>query len=63
MSINDLLETEVDVSVFTGVVSKTLEIIPIDITIGSKTAPSAFFVIGSIVNCNILLGRDWIHAN
>ena len=44
-------------------VSKTLGILPIDITIGSKTALSAFFVIDSTANYNILLGRDWIHAN
>ena len=44
MSINDLIETEVVVSAFTGEVSKTLGIPPIYITIGSKTAISAFFV-------------------
>ena len=48
---------------FTREVSKTLRILPIDITIGSKTALSAFFVIDSTTNYNILLGRDWIHAN
>ena len=48
---------------FTGEVSKTLGILPIDITIGSKTTLSAFFVIDFTENYNILLGRDWIHAN
>ena len=37
-SINDMIETEVVVSAFTGEVSKTLGILPINITIGSKTA-------------------------
>ena len=41
-SISDLIETEVDVSTFTGEVSKTLGILPIDITISSKTSLSAF---------------------
>ena len=41
-SINDLIEKEVDVSAFTREVSKTLGILLIDITIGSKTALSAF---------------------
>ena len=41
-SINDLIETKVVVSAFTGEVSKTLGILPIDITIGSKTALFAF---------------------
>ena len=45
-------------STFTREVSKTLRILPIDITIGSKTALSAFFVKDSTINYNILLERD-----
>ena len=37
MSISDLIEKEVIVSTFIGEVSKTLGILPIDITIGNKT--------------------------
>ena len=62
-NISDLIEIEVTVSAFTREVSKTLAILPIDITIGNKTALSTFFVIDSTTNYNILLGRDWIHAN
>ena len=62
-NISDLIETEVTVSSITEEVSKTLGILPIDITIGSKTALFAFFTIDSTANCNILLRRDWIHAN
>ena len=57
-SINDMIETELAVSAFIGEVSKTLGILPIDITIGSKTALSAFFVIDSTANYNILLWKD-----
>ena len=63
MSINDLIKIEVTVSAFTKQVSKTLGILPIYITTGSKTTLSAFFVIDSTANYNILLGRDWIHVN
>ena len=56
--ISDLIETEVAVFAFIGEVSKTLGILPIDITIGSKTALSTFFVINSTENYNIMLGRD-----
>ena len=35
-NVSDLIETEVTVFSFTGEVSKTLGILPIDITIGSK---------------------------
>ena len=62
-SISDMIETKVDVSAFTGEVSKTLRILPIDITIGIKTALSVFLVIDYTANYNIFLGRDWIHAN
>ena len=62
-SISDLIKVEVAMSTFIGEVSNTLEILPIDITIGSKTSLSAFFVIYSTANYNILLRRDWIHAN
>ena len=62
-SIGDLIEIEVFVSVFTGEISKTLGVLPIDITMGSKTSLSASFVINSTANYNSLLGRDWIHAN
>ena len=41
----------------------TLRILPLDITIGRKTKLSAFFVIDSTTYYNILLLRDWIHAN
>ena len=50
-------------SAFIGEVSKTLGKLLIDITISTKIALSAFFVIDSIANYNILLGRDWIHSN
>ena len=62
-SINDVIETQVVVCAFTGELSKIVGILPIDITIGSKTALFAFFVIDSIANYNILLGKDWIYAN
>jgi hypothetical protein len=34
-----------------------------DLTVGSKTIPTSFFIINSKSTCTILLGRDWIHAN
>ena len=58
-----MIEIEVVVFAFTGEVSKTLGILPIDITIGSKTTLSAFLLIDSTANYNILLRRELIHAN
>ena len=57
-SISDLIQIEVVVSAFTGEVSKTLGILPLDITISRKISLSAFFMIDSTANSNILLGRD-----
>ena len=62
-NISDMIKTKVTMSAFTGEVSKTLGILPIDITIGNKTALSTFFVIDSTANYNILLWRDWIQAH
>ena len=61
--IGDLIEIEVSVSAFTGEISKTLGVLPIDITVASKISLSAFFVINSTTNYNALLGRDWIQSN
>ena len=57
-NIDDLVETEVSVSDFTGEISKTLGVLLIDIIVDSKTSLSTFFVINSTANYNALLGRD-----
>ena len=53
--VGDLIEIEVYVLAFTGEISKTLGVLLIDITMGSKTSLSSFFVINSIANYNDLL--------
>ena len=37
--------------------------ISLELTIGSKTLATAFFVADVQGNYNVLLGRDWLHAN
>ena len=61
--IKDLIETEVSVSDVIEEISKSLSVLPIDNIMGSKTSLLAFFVINYTANYNVLLGRDWIHAN
>jgi hypothetical protein len=34
-----------------------------DLTVGSKTVLTSFFIISSKSTYTVLLGRDWIHAN
>jgi hypothetical protein len=35
----------------------------VDLTVGSKTVPTSFFIISSKSTYTVLLMRDWIHAN
>ena len=48
---------------FEGVVSPALGALCVDLTIGSKTLPTTFFVINGKSSYSLLVGRDWIHAN
>ena len=57
-SIGDLIATEVSVLAFIREISKTLGVLLIDITVGSKNSLSTFFVINSTANYNALIGRD-----
>jgi hypothetical protein len=35
----------------------------VDLTVGSKTVPTSFFIVNSKSTYSVLLGREWIHAN
>ena len=48
---------------FEGVVSSAVGALCVDLTIGSKTLPTTFFVINGKGSYSLLLGRNWIHAN
>jgi hypothetical protein len=38
-------------------------VISMELTIGSKSLATMFFIIEVYGNYNVILGRDWIHAN
>jgi len=59
----DLTKTDMMLKDFEGNVSPVKGAICVELTIGSKTLPRTFFVISGKGACNLLLGRDWIHAN
>ena len=59
----DLIPTDVTVSTFTGKVTRVISVLPMKISIGSKTSLTAFFIINSTTSYNVLLWRDWIHTN
>ena len=60
----DLIKTNMMVSGVCG--SEPLSakgVASMELTIGSKTLDTAFFVSEVQGNYNLILGRDWIHAN
>jgi hypothetical protein len=62
-STGDLIKTNVTLSDFNSQTSEAQGILSVDLTVGSKTVPTSFFIINSKSTYNVLLGRDWIHAN
>jgi hypothetical protein len=57
------MRTNTRLSVFTGEVTDTKGVLSVELTVGSKTLAMAFFVVDVNARYNLLLGRDWIHAN
>jgi hypothetical protein len=62
-SVKDLIKANVTLSDFNGQASEAQGILNVDLTVGSKTVPTSFFIVSSKSTYTILLGRDWIHAN
>jgi hypothetical protein len=62
-STRDLAKTNVTLSDFNGQTSEAQGVLSVDLTVGNKTVPTSFFIINSKSTYNVLLGRDWIHAN
>jgi hypothetical protein len=60
-STEDLIKTNVALSNFNGQALEAQGVLNVDLTVGSKTVPTSFFIVKSTYN--VLLGRDWIHAN
>jgi hypothetical protein len=62
-STEDLIKTNVTLSDFNGQASEAQGILNVDLTVGSKTVPTSFFIVSSKSTYTVLLRRDWIHAN
>ena len=60
---DDLLITDLRLKDFGGNVSDTKGAVNVELTVGSKTLLTTFFVIEGKGSYSLLLGRDWIHAN
>jgi hypothetical protein len=62
-SVEDLIKTNVALRDFNGQASEAQGFLNVDLTVGSKTVPTSFFIVNSKSTYTILLERDWIHAN
>jgi hypothetical protein len=60
---DELMRTNTNLSMFTEEVTETKGVLSVELTIDSKTLPTTFFVVDVKGRYNLLLGRDWIHAN
>jgi hypothetical protein len=59
----DLKRTNLSLNSFAGDPTEAKGIICKELTVGSKTMHTAFFVVDVKGRYNVLLGWDWIHAN
>jgi hypothetical protein len=59
----DLKYTNMSLSGFLGEPAEAKGIVSKELTIGSKTMPTACLIVNVKGHYNVLLGRDWIHAN
>jgi hypothetical protein len=62
-STGDLIKTNITLSDFNGQTSEAQGILSLDLTVGSKTVPTSFFIVNIKSTYTVLLGMDWIHAN
>jgi hypothetical protein len=62
-SAEDLIKTNVTLSDFNGQASEAQGVLNVDLTVGSKTVLTSFFIVSTKSTYTVLLGRDWIHAN
>jgi hypothetical protein len=62
-STEDLIKTNVMLSDFNGQASEAQGVLNVDLTVGSKTVLTSFFIVSSNSTYTVLLRRDWIHAN
>ena len=59
----DLKKTKMTISNFTGESTLALGFLIAELTVGSRTNNTLFFVVDGRLGYTILLGREWIHAN
>ncbi|KAM1591658.1 hypothetical protein ACFX1Z_035254 [Malus domestica] len=61
--VEDLIPMDLTVSSFSCAITKTHEILPLEMDLGSKQIMLAFFMVDCTSTYGALLGRDWIHQS
>lgn len=59
----DILPADLAVYDFSGSKKETMGVIPLEVTVGSKSIVTGFYVINTETSYNAILGRDWIHKH
>jgi hypothetical protein len=59
-STKDLIKTNIALSDFNGQASEAQDVLNVDLTVGSKTVPTSFFIINSKSTYTMLLGSYWM---
>jgi hypothetical protein len=59
----ELMKTNTSLSAFTSEITEAKIVMSVELTIGSKTMATTFFVVDVGGRYNLLLGWDWIHMN
>ena len=59
----DLKDTNMKMTNFTGESTNTLGFYIAELTVGTKTSTTVFFIADAKAGYTLLLGRDWIHSN
>jgi hypothetical protein len=60
---NELMKTNLTLNGVEGNPMEVWGVVSMELTIGSKSFATAFFIIEVQGNYNIIVGRNWIHAN
>ena len=60
---DELKKTNMFLNGFNGEPTETKGVFSVELTVGNKTLPTAFFIIDVQGNYNVILGRCWIHTN
>jgi len=60
---DELMKTNLTLNGVGGDPMEAKGVVSMELTVGSKTMATAFFVVEVQGNYSVILGRDWIHAN